>query len=62
MTNDDHPTTEGVAAKVEVKIEDPPVKVELEADGATAAAPAGGRMFRKRKLPAGGAGSRGKRS
>ena len=62
MTNDDHPTTEGVAAKVEVKIEDPPVKVKLEADGATAAAPAGGSMFRKRKLPAGGAGSRGKRS
>lgn len=62
MTNGDHPTTEGVAAKVEVKTEDPPVKVELVADGATAVAPAGGSMFRKRKLPAGGAGSRGKRS
>ena len=59
VTNDDHPTTEGTAVKVDVKAENLQVKAELEADIAVAAAPAGGGMFRKRKLPAG---SRGKRS
>ena len=62
VTDDDHPTTEGTAVKVDVKAENLQVKAELEADNAVAAAPAGGGMFRKRKLPAGGAGSRGKRS
>ncbi|KAH9935679.1 uncharacterized protein B0H18DRAFT_420235 [Fomitopsis serialis] len=45
-----------VAAKVEIKAEEAPVKPEADAS------PAGGGMFRKRKLPAGGAGSRGKRT
>ena len=62
VTNGDRSTPEGAAAKVEVKTEDPPVKVEPAADGTAVSAPAGGGMFRKRKLPVGGAGSRGRRS
>lgn len=54
-------TTEDTATKVQMTTETPPVKVEPEADSAAAAIPAGGSMFRKRKLPAGGA-TRGRRS
>ncbi|TFY61199.1 hypothetical protein EVJ58_g4661 [Rhodofomes roseus] len=55
----DEPPTQVDVVKVEVKVEEAPFKVNADA---TAAPPAGGSMFRKRKLPAGGAGGRGKRT
>lgn len=60
--NGGHPTTEDAATKIEMRTENLSVKVEPDADGAEAAATAGGSMFRKRKLPTGGVASRGRRS